>query len=583
MALWCQACGHEVATTARFCPACGARQPMDGATAADSGPVVAGAAVGAAVGAVGGAAVGAPSRFLPAGLVLGGHYVIEAVVGEGGMGVVYRAWDRALSRRVAVKCLHLNLLGDAEVRRRFVREARVMTRWSHPHIAAVYDFVETDSVLGLVMEYIEGTTLLAHLERWRGGLPVEEIGRLMEPVLDAMRCAHAEGVVHRDLKPDNILLAREGGRLSPKVVDFGIAKILEGTAYTVSGALLGTWRYIAPEQAQRPHLVDHRADIYALGVTLYHLIEGRLPFDHDNPYALLMDHVATPPPPMQREEAPGALRALVMDCLEKDPGRRPQSCEVVAARLRAVFDEASSRVTAPSAVVVAPAAGDDGMVLVPVPAGVFLMGPDRREVWLDAFAVDRVPVTNRQFGRFVAATGYRPADAGRGRFLAHWRRGVCPEALLDHPVVYVSWHDARAYAAWVGRRLPSEAQWEKAARGVDGRKYPWGRASPTGAHARFGGGTVGTSAVDSHPAGASPYGVLDLAGNVWEWCLDVDDPAFYARGPEQNPCRSGPPDRAASVVRGGSWAFGPRTLRTWSRRGFPPDARLDGVGFRCVR
>lgn len=546
---------------------------------------VAGGGLGAGgrVGAVGGGSgVATPSRFLPAGLVLGGGYVIEAVVGEGGMGVVYRAWDRTLERRVAVKCLHLNLLGDAEVRRRFVREARVMTRWSHPHIVSIYDFVETDNVLGLVMEYIEGSTLMGHLERWRGGLPLDEIGALMGPILDAMACAHAEGVVHRDLKPDNILLDRRGGVVCPKVVDFGIAKILEGTAYTVSGALLGTWRYIAPEQAQRPHLVDHRADIYALGVTLYHLIEGRLPFDHDNPYALLMDHVSTPPPAMKRAEVPGALVSLVMDCLEKDPARRPQSCDEVGARLRAVFAEDGSRVTAPTAAVVGRAAGDDGMELVAVPAGVFLMGEDRRAVWLDGFSIDRFPVTNRQFARFVAATGYRPEDAGKGRFLALWRGGVCPPRLLDHPVVYVSWHDARAYAAWVGRRLPSEAQWEKAARGTDGRVYPWGRASPTAVHARFGGGTVGTSAVGAHPAGVSPFGVLDLAGNVWEWCVDVDDPAFYADGPERNPCRTGPPDRGASVVRGGSWAFGPRTLRTWSRRGFPPDARLDGVGFRCA-
>lgn len=562
MALSCSSCGHPVATTAKFCPECGARQPMDGETAA-------------------GGAVESPSRFLPTGLVLGGTYRIEAVVGEGGMGVVYRAWDQALDRRVAVKCLHLNLLGDPEVRRRFVREARVMTRFGHPHIASVFDFVESNDVLALAMEFIEGVTLLTHLERWRGGLPLSEVAGVMLPVLDAMACAHAEGVVHRDLKPENILLARPGG--TPKVVDFGIAKILEGTAYTMSGALLGTWRYIAPEQAQRPHLVDHRADIYALGVTLYHLIEGRLPFDHDNPYALLMDHVHTPPPPMAREDAPAALVSLVMDCMAKDPADRPGSCAAVAERLEAVFAEEGSAVTAPTAKVEArPTVGDDGMSLVWVPAGPFLMGSARREVWLDAFAIDRLPVSNRQFRRFVEATGYRPDDRHRARFLAHWRGGRCPDGLLDHPVVYVSWHDARAYATWVGRRLPTEAQWEKAARGTDGRRYPWGRASPTPTHARFGGRRSGTTPVDAHPAGASPYGVLDLAGNVWEWCLDADDPVFYTHGPDRDPCRTAPPDREASVARGGSWAFGPRTLRTYARRGFSPDTRLDGVGFRCA-
>lgn len=567
--LRCPACQAKVATTARFCSQCGARQPMDEATAAGSAPSI--------------PAPKTPSRFLPAGLVLADNYVIEEVIGEGGMGVVYRARDRALDRVVALKSLHLNLLGDAEVRRRFVREARVMTRWSHPHIASVFDFVESADVLALVMEYIEGETLLDHIQRWRGGMPADELLPLMLPVLDAMACAHAEGVVHRDLKPENILLERRGVGLWPKVVDFGIAKILEGTAYTVSGALLGTWRYISPEQAQSPHLVDHRADIYSLGVTLYHLVEGRLPFEHDNPYAMLMDHVSTPPPPITRTDVPPALKALVLACMAKAPAARPADCPTLAERLTAAV-----RGTAEPAEVAGPTLemspvrprGDDGATLITIPAGRFAMGPDRRAVWLDAFAVDETPVTNRRFALFVEATGYRP-DNPRG-FLRHWRGGVCPAALLDHPVVHVSWHDARAYAAWVGRRLPTEAQWEKAARGDDGRKYPWGRSSPTASHARFGGRRSGTAPVGSHPDGASPHGVLDLAGNVWEWCLDVDDPDFYRRGPSRNPCRTGPPARAASVVRGGSWAFGARTLLTWARRGFPPDTRLDGVGFRCV-
>ncbi len=570
--LQCPACRAKVDTTARFCSQCGARQPMDEVTAAGSAPPLLTAPPPT------------PSRFLPSGLVLGDNYVIEEVVGEGGMGVVYRARDRALDRVVALKSLHLNLLGDAEVRRRFVREARVMTRWSHPHIAAVYDFVETADVLALVMEYIEGETLLDHLERWRGRVPVSELLPLMRPVFEAMACAHAEGVVHRDLKPENILLDRRGQRLWPKVVDFGIAKILEGTAYTVSGALLGTWRYISPEQARTPHLVDHRADIYSLGVTLYHLIEGRLPFEHDNPYAMLMDHVSTPPPPIRRTDVSPALKRLVLECMAKEPAARPPDCEALSRRLAAAVEaEAPSMLDVGGMTMDLPAVaprGDDGATLVAIAAGEFAMGRGRRSVWLDAYAIDQTPVTNRRFAIFMEATGYRP-DVPKG-FLRHWRGGVCPEALLDHPVVHVSWHDARAYAAWVGRQLPTEAQWEKAARGADGRKYPWGRTSPTAEHARFGGRLSGTAPVGQHPAGASPFGVLDMAGNVWEWCLDVDDPEFYTHGPARNPYRTGPPSRAASVVRGGSWAFGARTLLTWARRGFPPDTRLDGVGFRCV-
>jgi serine/threonine-protein kinase len=529
-----------------------------------------------------------PMRLLP-GTVLGRHYRIESTLGEGGMGTVYRAHDRVLDRTVAIKCLHSNLAGEPDICRRFIREARILRTFCHPNVVTVHDLIQEQYLVGMVMEYIEGPTLLQELRRWRDHMPLEEIGRLLWDILTAMEEAHRRRIVHRDLKPDNVLLRQVGRRHVPKIVDFGIAKILDGTVYTVSGELLGTCRYISPEQVQRPALTDHRADIYALGVTFYELCTGRTPFTSDNHFSLMMAHVmeAPPPPSRFRPDLPPALEALILAALAKNPADRPQSCAEFRERLGAALPAArtAEQHEAPELGTLSERIdAEDGGQMILVPAGKFLFGPQRREVVLDAFYMDRLPVTNRQFKRFVDVTGYRPEDGSAARFLAHWSGGAIPAGQEDHPVAYVSWEDACAYATWAGKRLPTEAEWEKAARGVDGRRYPWGQAAPDTEHANFGRKRRGTVPVGSCPAGASPYGIEDLAGNVWEWCEDVDDPEFYLNGPVLNPRNTvarGQGDHY--VVRGGSWMYAAESLRTTARSSFEPHTRFAGGGFRCVR
>jgi serine/threonine-protein kinase len=521
---------------------------------------------------------------LQPGSILAEKYEIQEVIGEGGMGVVYKATDSIVERDVAIKMLHANLLGDAGIRRRFLREARLMSGWSHPHVVQVYDLIEQNRMLAIVMEFIDGITLTEYLKQWGGKLPFDEINLLFSDLLSTMEEAHNQGIVHRDLKPDNILLHKTESRMFPKIVDFGLAKILEGTTYTVSGALLGTCQYMPPEQIQNDRSVDHRADIYSLGITLYQLCTGRCPFQDTNHFALMMAHVNnTPPPPSSiRNDLPPACEALLLQTLAKNPEERPDDCGIFRQQLQQALGGAPLQKPRTAANLDPEIRRKDGHVLLLIPEGHFLSGPNRRNVYLDAYYIDQAPVTNRQFYTFLKVTGYKPSDTSAKRFLSHWGGTKYPKDIADHPVVFVSWHDARAYAAWAGLHLPTEAQWEKSARGEKGRKYPWGREDPTPERAHFGRKQPNTVAVRSHPDGISPYGVHDLAGNVWEWCEDVDQPSFYSSGPTHNPRNVMRNEKAKYVLRGGSWMYGPRSLKTTTRTSYEPHFRLDDVGFRCV-
>ena len=577
MAARCTSCDETLPARARFCPGCGSPLLAVGSLAGDTSntktdhrphtPYI-------------------PPRLIAPGTTITDRYAIDGVIGEGGMGVVYRGIDQKKDRVVAIKALHASLMGDHEIRRRFTREAQLMLGWNHRHVARVHDFIEHADLLAFVMEYVDGPTLEDYAQRWGGKLPFDDIGYVFGGVLRAMADAHEHGIVHRDLKPQNILLEIDDTGVHAKIVDFGIAKILEGTTYTMTGAMLGTCRYMSPEQVTSPTEVDHRADIYSIGVTLYRCLTGRCPFEGNNHFALMMAHVEQPPelPSLYRPHLPEALEAVVMRALAKNRDDRWQSCgeflEALAASLVDVTRQRAEHESEYPRVVVE----EDGNEMILIPSGAFQMGPSRRTVLIDRFYLARHPVTNQMFAEFVERTGYKPIDAEAGRFLAHFKNAKCPPELLDHPVVFVSWIDARAYCRWAARRLPSEAEWEKAARGTEGNRFPWGRDEPTSELAHFGHarGKAGTVAIDKHPRGASPYGIEGMAGNVFEWCEDVDDASFYLHGPERNPRNTIQPGAAPCVIRGGSYRYDARSLRTYARSSFPPTFRLDTVGFRVA-
>jgi serine/threonine-protein kinase len=254
---------------------------------------------------------------------LGSAYTIEGEIGRGGMGVVYRARDERLKRPVAIKVLPPDLAFRADIRQRFLREAQTAARLSHPNIVPIHTVGDKDDLVYFVMGLVDGESLALRLKR-RGRLSIEEARRVMRESADALSAAHNQGVIHRDVKPDNILL--EGTRGRVMVTDFGIAKALsaEGGTLTEAGVAIGTPAYMSPEQAAGDRDVDGRSDLYSLGVVAYQMLTGELPFQAPTVPALLMKQITETPMPIDRKrpETPNELALTVMRCLEKDPEDR---------------------------------------------------------------------------------------------------------------------------------------------------------------------------------------------------------------------------------------------------------------------
>jgi serine/threonine-protein kinase len=573
-----------------------------------------------------------------------GRYHILEPLGEGGMAIVYKAYDTRLESEVAVKVIRTEKLSPEILQKalkRFEREAKSLAKLGHPNIVNVLDYGEHDGQPYLVMPYIPGGTLKQLLNG--KPMPWQSAARLLIPIARALDYAHKRGVIHRDIKPSNILITESG---EPMLTDFGVAKIIDEEAtldLTGTSATVGTPEYMAPEQTTSK-TTDHRVDIYALGIVLYEMVAGRKPFQADTPLAVLFKQASEPlPRPTQFVKGiPDQVERILVKALAKKPENRYQTMTEFAQVLEdcaggraarrneptdrgpqiklpaiprkiwisiglaalgiGLFAILSKPLTALSTQVFATSTpsstptstytttpemgigsamtGEDGATLVYVPAGEFTMGsndgdPDEkpiRTVTLDAFWIDQTEVTNSQYVQCVnAGKCTRPINTD------HFNNSD----YTNHPVVYVNWDQAKAYCLWAGRDLPTEAQWEKAARGTKAYTYPWGNESPNKTLLNYSLSLGDTTQVASYESGKSLYGAYDMAGNAWEWVNDWYGEIYYQSSPESNPI--GSESGRYRVLRGGSWAYGDYFVRSSNRNRFiPTDTDYGGTGFRCA-
>ena len=311
----CPECGAELAADVPqgLCPACLLKRGLETQTAAGQGASAAAAA----------------DAVPPTPAELAAYFPdldILELVGRGGMGVVYKARQKHLDRLVALKILAPSVGKDPAFAERFTREARALAMLSHPNIVAVHDFGQTDDLFYFLMEFVDGVSLRQLLDT--GKLCAEEALAIVPQICDALQYAHDAGIVHRDIKPENILLDKQG---RVKIADFGLAKLMGrdggGLALTGAGQVMGTPHYMAPEQVERPQEVDHRADIYSLGVVFYQMLTGELPLGR---FA----------PPSQKVQIDVRLDEVVLRALEKEPERRYQQASEMKTEVEIVSQAA---------------------------------------------------------------------------------------------------------------------------------------------------------------------------------------------------------------------------------------------------
>ncbi len=723
------------------------------------------------------------------------EYRIVDYLGRGGMARVYRGIDITLGRPVAIKLIDTPYHTDDDYQARFKQEARAVAQLEHPNIVRLYRYRETEGLLYMAIQFIEGETLANFLNRNKP-LSLERAVPLVRDICSALDYAHGKGVIHRDIKPANVMVDAEGRAI---VMDFGLALLIDLGS---RGEIFGSPDYISPEQAISSAQVVPQSDLYAVGVILYEMLTGELPFIASDPLDVAMMHLSEPPrlPRLVNPALSPATEVILLKALAKETHQRYQKgADLVQALTQTLQESAAAPVISPTpgpdepipvtsqpiepyllsadppehfpneafppverplpplppgviiqsppvvaevktetmkpppaienrqpvppprprrrgrrfwlylfstiliaaAILVASAylwpengltptpiavnptatpttnptshptntplptpeitftleivhtatvvpsplvatpvpptstttptpsatppptpsrtptptpiviltRQEDGMPMVLVPGGSFVMGasatdveadPDEQpthEVILDSFYLDQYEINVAQYAAFLNANdGYVQACAG---FTCAWTlfessftylmqnadgSFVAQTGFADYPVNYVSWYGAAAYCDWVLARLPTEAEWEYTARGLEGYRYPWGNEQPSNTLALFGRTDFqAIQPVTSYPDGVTPLHVYGLAGSMWEWTSDWYDAAYYTTSPTLNPTGSATVTTAGRVLRGGGWRDEPLALRATNRQAMRPATFERDIGFRCGR
>ena len=525
------------------------------------------------------------------------------------MSEVYRARDTVIGRTVAIKILTEAGCADPDTKARFLQEARLAGNIEHENVISIYDFGEDDRQRPyMVMEFLRGEDLRHAIREGHLG-DIQAKLRIALQIARALEHIHSLNIVHRDIKPENIHLSNSG---AVKLMDFGIAKT-QGFSMTRTGYVMGTPFYMAPEQVVGKN-IGPAVDIYAFGVLFFELLAGVRPVAGETVerifYSILNEPLDLQP---LRDSAPQPVCDLIARSTAKDPAARPASFEAVVAEIEQIL--AGMTTPPPLAPPAPPAAAARPIAkkwmavvlgialltavavlvkllltpnlpltlktptgdMVLVPAGRFLFGKDKLSVTLPAFYIDKTEVTNAAYKEFCKETGHPlPPQFKEGQ--------------PDYPVVNVTIADARQFAPWAGKRLPTAQEWEKAARGVDGKTFPWGdRRDPTRANVTDN-DSLGKHAImraDSFPQGASPFGALNMVGNVWEFVDETVKPvpenvAYFSKHLDPPPG----PQELWYETRGESFADDLTSEHyggLWEEWVAPARWKSPIIGFRCVR
>lgn len=559
---------------------------------------------------------------LPMHTILDSRYEVGRVLGQGGFGITYAAWDTQYQTTVAIKEFFPQGLGverkfadgkilpdldipDVKIDinglvrplqayfleqvSRFQAEARKLAQFRQtPNIAIVlYDFTQYGTAY-YVMEYYTGVSLWEAWEKnGRKPWPLSRVMKVLSPMIKALEKVHAKGIIHRDFKPHNVLLVQEDGEESAVLIDFGIAKETssqQGGGVTTPISLIGTPLY-APYEQQSPY-VPHGAysDVYSVAATLYQLLTGKLPVPATEREAALRHNI---PDPMAADYpgVPAGFKAFMEKALAVYPKDRYQTMKD--------FREALDQVLKPAAPAVAPAAkpapaphlftNSVGMTFVKIPAGSFLMGSSDRDdmAYGDEKPQHRVNLTKDFYmGQYPVTQAAWQAVMGNNP--SHFKGA-------NRPVECVSWVDAQEFIRKLNQkegtdayRLPTEAEWEYACRAGGTTRYTFGdNPDELKNYAWYGDSDNGT-----HPVGkknANAWGLYDMHGNVWEWVEDGYEKDYYQRSPSSNPCNLTQNSKTFRVLRGGSWGSEPLYLRAASRYYNDPADRYSRLGFRLAK
>ena len=570
-----------------------------------------------------------------------GKVRIEKLLARGGMAEVYLGTHLTLERPVAVKLLHSHIEEEPSLLERFQREARVVAGLRHPNIVQIFDFDTVDGHPYIVMEYLRGPTLANYLRALHNRdelIPPHQVARLLKGLTASLDYAHAQGVIHRDIKPGNIILHNRRGEIpldkplandvEAVVTDFGLVRIANAATQTASGLVSGTPAYMSPEQASGEK-TDHRTDIYSLGVVLYEMLAGRVPFEADSTMSVLYMHIHNAPPAIQGISSD--VQAIMNRALMKNPDERyqtssemavdfylaigmtadaktiidmyPQNAELTAATPKpkptrsrnwigvGIFAFVGLLILGAGALVlssflssgskstatVSPATTDPVASLtapvtsnLPSSEGMVKMSADSYEVGFSPTPADNyhIPPQTLSLPDFWIDQ-YLITNEKYQQYMTA-TGAVAPVTWPgdgDNPVTGVTWDQALAYCQWAHKRLPQEAEWEAAGRGpgVTPRLFPWG-SDVTAEGQALQLPDQNTYPVGTQSFNKSPAGVFDMVGNVWEW---VGDPYASVQ-------------QGYKILRGGRYGLPINDLAF--RLAVPPDdvRYVKFAGFRCA-